>query len=154
MLGGMKFSTVVALGGKTATGLVVPEEIVVGLGSGKQPKVRVRIGSHTYRTTIFARGGQFLLALSAENREAAGVAAGDQVEIEIQLDSEPREVAVPADLDRALKADPAVSEFFVGLAYTHRKEWVRWVEDAKKPETRLARIERTVAELREGKRTH
>jgi uncharacterized protein YdeI (YjbR/CyaY-like superfamily) len=91
--------------------------------------------------------------LSADNRAAAGVAAGEQVEVEIQADTAPREVTVPADLADALAHDSRAQHFFDALSYTHRKEWVRWVEEAKKPETRQARIETAVAASRAGKRT-
>ena len=102
----MKFRTVVLLNGKTATGLQVPDEIVTALGSGQRPKVRLTIGGHTYRTTVARMGGRFLVALNAENRQAAGVAAGDQVDVEIELDDAPREVEVPTDLAAALDQDP------------------------------------------------
>jgi uncharacterized protein YdeI (YjbR/CyaY-like superfamily) len=97
-------------------------------------------------------GGRFLVPLAAENREAAGVAAGDQIVVDIDNDTAPREVDLPADLAAAM--DEAVRATYDGLSFTHRKEWVRWVEEAKKPETRAARIEKTVAGLREGKKTH
>jgi hypothetical protein len=150
----VRFRTTVLLGGKTATGMVVPDDVIAALDSGRQPSVRITIGGHAYRTTVASRGGQFLLPLSAENREAAGVAAGDEVDVDIELDTAPREVTVPDDLAEALGADRAAQQFFDGLSYTHRKEWVRWVEDAKKAETRQARIAKTVDGLRAGKRTH
>jgi uncharacterized protein YdeI (YjbR/CyaY-like superfamily) len=98
-------------------------------------------------------GGRFLIPLSAENRTGAGVATGDQVDVDIALDSGPREVAVPADLAAALAQDEEARASFDGLSYTHRKEWVRWIEEAKKAETRAARLTKTVESLREGKRT-
>ena len=94
----MKFHSVVQLGGKTATGIPVPEEVVTSLGSSKRPPVRVTINGHTYRSTLASRGGQFMLPISAENRASAGVAAGDEVEVDIELDTAPREVTVPPDL--------------------------------------------------------
>jgi uncharacterized protein YdeI (YjbR/CyaY-like superfamily) len=97
-------------------------------------------------------GGRYLVPLSAENRTAAGVAAGDEVDVDIVADDAPREVSVPADLDAALTGPARAA--YDGLSYSHRKEWVRWVEEAKKPETRTARIERTVADLAAGKKTH
>jgi uncharacterized protein YdeI (YjbR/CyaY-like superfamily) len=84
-----------------------------------------------------------------ENREAAGVAAGDQISVDIEPDAAPREVTLPPDLEAAL--DDQARATYDGLSYTHRKEWVRWVEEAKKPETRAGRIEKTVAALREGR---
>jgi hypothetical protein len=149
----MRFQAVVELGGKTATGLRVPDEVVEGLGGGKRAAVRVRVGGHTYRTTVARMGGRFLVPLSAENRAAAGVAAGDAVEVEIELDTAPRTVEVPADLAAALAGEEAARAYFDGLAYTHRKEWVRWVEEAKRPETRARRVASTVEQLRAGRPT-
>jgi hypothetical protein len=148
----MRFRTTVELGGKTATGLHVPDDVVAGLGGGLRPAVAVTIGPHTYRTTVASMGGRFMIPLSAENRTAAGVVAGDEVDVDIVADTAPREVSVPPDLAAAL--DPDARAIFDGLAYTHRKEWVRWVEEAKKPETRTVRIAKTVEGLRAGHRTH
>ncbi len=148
----MKFRATVELGGKTATGIEVPEDVVAALGPGKRPAVRVTIAGHTYRTTVERMGGRFLVPLSAENRTAAGVAAGDQIDVGIEADAGPREVEVPADLAKALAQDDAARATFDGLSYTHRKEWVRWVEEAKKAETRATRLAKTVESLRAGKR--
>src|SRR5213082_852504 len=128
----MRFRATVELGGKTATGIEVPEDVVAELGSGSRPPVTVTIGGHTYRTTVASMGGRFMIPLSAENRTAAGVAAGDEVDVDVVADTAPREVTVTDDLAAAFDHD--VRAIFDGLAYTHRKEWVRWVEDAKKPE--------------------
>jgi hypothetical protein len=147
----MRFRTTVELGGKTATGMQVPDEVVEALGAGKRPAVSITVGGHTYRTTVATMGGRFLVPLSADNRAAAGVAAGDEVDVEIALDTAPRDVPLPDDLRAALDDDAV--RFFDGLAPSHRKEWVRWVEDAKKPETRAVRIAKTAEALRTGKRT-
>jgi Bacteriocin-protection, YdeI or OmpD-Associated/Domain of unknown function (DUF1905) len=149
----LSFRTTVELGGKTATGLQVPDDIVSALGGGRRPAVRVTIGSYTYRTTVASMGGRYLVPLSAEHRAAAGVAAGDEVDVTIEADTEAREVPVPDDLSAALDHDDAARRFFDGLAYTHRKEWVRWVEDAKRPETRERRLEATLDALRSGRRS-
>ena len=146
----MEFRTTVELGGKTATGLRVPDDVVEALGAGKRPPVVVTLGGYTYRTTVAQMGGAYFVPLAAEHREPAGVAAGDEVDVRIELDSAPRETALPDDLDAAL--DDAARTHFHSLAPSHRKEWVRWVEEAKKPETRTARIEKTAAALREGKK--
>ncbi len=147
------FRTTVELGGKTATGLQVPDEIVRNLGTGKRPAVRVTVGKHTYRTTVGSMGGRFLVPLSADNRAAAGVAAGQQVDVTIEADTAPRDVTVPDDLVRALADDRDASRFFETLAFSHRKEWVRWIDDAKKPETRAKRVQTTLDALRLGKRS-
>jgi hypothetical protein len=149
----MKFRATVEPGGKTATGIEVPEKVVAALGSGSRPPVTVTVGGHSYRTTIARMGGRFLVPVSAENRTAAGVAAGDDVDVDIEPDTAPREVELPADLTEALTRDEAVRATFDGLSYTHRKEWVRWVEEAKKADTRAARLAKTVEALRTGKRT-
>jgi len=148
----MKFRATVELGGKTATGIEVPEDVVAALGSGNRPPVTVTMGGHTYRTTVARMGGRFLIGLSAENRTAAGVAAGDQIDVEIEPDAEPRQVEVPADLAEALAHDHTARANFDGLSYTHRKEWVRWIEEAKKAETRATRLAKTVESLHAGKR--
>ena len=149
----MKFLGTVELGGKTATGIEVPDEVVSALGSGRRPAVTIAIGGHSYRTTVAVMGGRFLVPLGAENRTAAGVAAGDRVDVDIELDTDVREVELPPDLVDALRNEVDARRFFDGLAFTHRKEWVRWITEARKPETRATRLEKTVAALREGRRT-
>jgi hypothetical protein len=148
----MRFESMVELGGKTATGIPVPDEVVAALGDSKRPAVTITVNGYAYRTTAVRMGGRFLVPLSAEHREAAGVAAGDDVTVDIALDTATREVTLPADLESAM--DDRSRAAYDGLSYTHRKEWVRWVEEAKKPETRAARVAKTVAGLREGRRTH
>ena len=148
----MRFESTVELGGKTATGIQVPDEVIEALGTSKRPPVTITINGYTYRTTAVRMGGSFYVPLAAENREAAGVAAGDAITVDIENDTAPREVTLPDDLAAAM--DDAARTAYDGLSYTHRKEWVRWVEEAKKPETRTTRIEKTVAGLREGKKTH
>jgi hypothetical protein len=150
----MRFRTEVLREGKTATGLQVPDEVVAELGAGKRPAVRITINSYSYRTTAMSMGGRYMVPLAAEHRDAAAVSAGEKIDVEIELDTEVREVVVPSDLAAALAAQPSVQAFFDQLSFTHRKEWVRWIEDAKKPETRQLRLTKTVDELREGRRTH
>lgn len=150
----MRFRAPVELGGKTATGIQVPDDVVLALAGGKRPAVQVTVGGHTYRTTIASMGGRFLVPLSSENRTAAGVAAGDEVEVDIALDTAPREITVPADLAGALAEDDRAQQTFDALAHSHRKEWVRWIEEAKKADTRSSRITKAVSALSEGKKTH
>ncbi|MCU1374621.1 MAG: hypothetical protein JWO68_1907 [Actinomycetia bacterium] len=147
----MRFRSTVLLGGKTATGIPVPDEVVEALGSGKKPAVSITVGGHTYRTTVATMGGRFMVPLSAENRAAAGVAAGDEVDLEIELDTAPRDVVVPADFDAALDGDAAARTFFDGLSYSNRLRHVLAIEGAKAPETRQRRIDKAVASLAEGK---
>ncbi len=150
-MAGMRFRTKVLLSGRTATGVEVPAKVVEGLGSGKRPAVRVTINGHTYRSTVAVMGGTFMLGISAEVRAAAGIAAGDRVDVDLELDTAPREVTVPPDLAKALKADAKAKGFFDGLSYS-RKSWhVLSIEGAKTPETRARRIEKSIGMLREGR---
>src|SRR5215211_2705924 len=125
----MDFRTTVVLAGVTATGLQVPDDVVERLGAGKRPPVKVTVGGYTYRTTVAPMGGSFWVPLAAEHREAAGVSADEEVDVSIELDTEPRQVVLPEDLASAM--DDAARTTFDGLAYSHQKEWVRWVEEAK-----------------------
>ncbi|MCU1379602.1 MAG: hypothetical protein JWN29_2585 [Acidimicrobiales bacterium] len=147
----MRFRSTVELGGKTATGIPVPDEVVDALASGKKPAVRITVGAHTYRTTVASMGGRFMVPLSAENRTAAGVAAGDDVDADIELDTEPREVTVPADFASALDGDGEARRCFDGLSYSNRLRHVLAVEGAKTAETRQRRIDKAVGSLREGR---
>ncbi len=148
----MRFRTTIQLEGKTATGFRVPVEVVDELGQGKKrPPVRVTIGPHTYRSTIAAYGDIYMLPLSAENRTAAGVSAGDEVEVDLELDTAPREIAVPDDLAAALRSEPDAARAFDALSYSNKSYWVLSVEGAKTAETRTRRIEKAIATLREGR---
>ena len=130
-----------------ATGLPVPAEAVAALGTKKKPAVKVSLAGYTYRSTVAAYGEVYMLPLSAEHRQAAGVKAGDQVEVTIELDLEPRTVDIPADLATALAEKPGATAAFDALSYTMRKEYVRQVETAKAQETRQRRIAKIVASL-------
>lgn len=147
----MRFRATIQLEGKTATGIRVPPEVVADLGHGKRPPVRVTIGGRTHRSTVAVHGDVFMLPLSAENRAAAGVAAGDDVDVDVDLDVELREVTVPPDFTDALDRDADARRFFDGLSYTSRRRFVLSVEDAKTAETRLRRIAKGVEALREGR---
>jgi antitoxin component of MazEF toxin-antitoxin module len=147
----MKFRATIELDGKTATGIRVPEEVMTALGSGKRPAVKVTIGEHTYRTTVGTMGGIAKIPISADNRKKAGVEAGDKVDLEIELDTAPREVDVPADLAESLARDDAAKTFFEGLTPSQKKAYVTWVESAKKAETRERRVAEATQALREGR---
>ena len=127
-----------------AMGIEVPPDVVEGFSAGKRPKVTVTLKGYTYRSTVAVMGGKFLLPLAKEHREKAGVAGGDKVEVTLQLDTAPREVDVPKDFATALKKAGA-REAFDKLAFTHRKEHVRAIEEAKAAETRRRRIEKAIA---------
>ena len=147
----MKFQSVIELGGKTATGFEVPADVVTKLGKGKKPAVNVTIGNHTYRSTVAVMDGRFMLPLSAENRQAAGVVAGDKVEVEVALDTEPRTVELPADFEKALVKDKVAQQTFERLSYSMQRSHVLSIEGAKTLETRQRRIDKAVATLREGR---
>lgn len=146
-----RFRATVDLNGKTATGIRVPATIVTALGSGKRVAVQVTINGYTYRSTVTPMGGEYLIPVSGEIRTAAGVAAGDEVDVELELDTAVREVTVPADLARALGRDADARRFFEGLSYTNKRGYVTWVEGAKKAETRERRVSDAIAKLRQGR---
>lgn len=147
----MKYHGTLHPTGKTTTGFIIPDEMVEQLGGGKRPPVKVTIGSHTWRNTIASMGGQFWLGVSAENRAAANVAAGDEVDVEIELDTAPRELEVPADFAAALDAVPEARAFFDGISYSNRRWHVMNIDGAKTDETRQKRIAKSVEMLREGR---
>ena len=148
--GPFKFRTTLLGAGKTATGIEVPPQVVEALGSHKRPPVKVTInGHHTYRSTVAVMGGRFMIGVSAQNREAARVAAGDKVNVELQLDAQPREVSVPPDFRRALKGE--AKRHFDGLSYSKKRFLVENIEGAKSDETRQRRIDKAVSALREGR---
>jgi hypothetical protein len=147
----MKFRATVELGGKTATGIRVPPKVVAALGSGKRPPVRVTINGYTYRNTVAVMGGEFLLSVSADVRERAGVVAGDKVDVDIELDAQPRQVTLPPEFAKALKKDPDAKRTFDGLSYSQKQWHVLSIEGAKTEETRQRRINKSVSTLREGR---
>lgn len=147
----MRFRTTIEQSGKTATGIRVPDEVVAGLGAGKRPAVRVTIRGHTYRSTVASMGGVFMVGVSAENRASAGVAGGDEVDVDIELDTAPREVTVPSDFAKALNRDAAAKRTFDGLSYSQKQWHVLSIEGARAAETRQRRIAKSVGTLREGR---
>jgi hypothetical protein len=111
-----KFRTKILTAGNTATGMRIPDELVEALGTGKRPSVRITINGHTYHSTVAVMGGRFMVGVSAEAREGAGVAGGDVVDVDIALDSAPRSVEMPAELKKALKSQPKAAEYFAALS--------------------------------------
>jgi hypothetical protein len=148
----MRFATKVELGGKTATGLPVPAAVVDALGGGGRAQVRVTINGHTYPSSVARRGERYLIPLSADNREAAGVQAGEDVVVELVLDTSARESAIPDDLAAALADAPDARERFEALTPTQRGYFAASVTEAKKPETRARRVEKAIASLRAGRK--
>jgi Bacteriocin-protection, YdeI or OmpD-Associated/Domain of unknown function (DUF1905) len=143
----MKFRATIQLAGKTATGVDVPDDIVAALGGGNRPAVRVSLAGYSYQTTVARMGGVFKFPVSAAVREASGVAAGDEVDVEIELDEAPREVAVPPELAKALKRAPEAKRAFEKLSYTNQKRHALAIEGAKTAETRQRRLDKIIAEL-------
>lgn len=144
----MRFRSIILLGGKTATGIPVPEEIVTALNSSRRPAVTVTINGYTYRSTITSMGGEFMLLVSAENREKANVAAGDEVEVE--LDTARREVKIPSKFAAALENNATALQFFDGLSYSKKQQYLIPIEQAKTDKTRQRRIEKAINLLQEG----
>jgi len=147
----MRFHTTILQGDKTATGIRIPDEIMTGLGAGKKPPVRITINGHSYRSTVATVDGRPMVGISAENRAGAGVAGGDAVDVDIELDSAPRQVTVPADFAKALDAEPAARRTFDGLSYSNQSWHTLQIDGAKSEETRQRRIARSVDALREGR---
>jgi len=148
----MKFRGPLLQSGKTATGFEVPADVVAGLASGKKPAVNVTInGSYTYRSSVSTMGGKFMLPVSAEHRAGAGIAAGDQVEVNLELDDKPREVVVPEDLSAALDADPIARTYFEGLSYSNKLRHVLAIDGAKAADTRARRVARSVELFHDGR---
>lgn len=147
----MRFQTTILQGDKTATGIRVPDDVVEALRAGKRPKVTVTINGYTYRSSIAVMGGDFMVGVSAENRAGAGVAGGDEVDVDIELDTAPRVVAVPPDFAAALDADPAARRLFDALSYSNQSWHVYQLEAAKSDETRQRRIAKSVDALRDGR---
>jgi hypothetical protein len=147
----MRFQTTILQSDKTATGIRVPPEVVEALGAGKRPKVRVTIRGYTYRSSVAVMGGDYMIGVSAENRAGAGVAGGDEVDVDIELDTAPRVITEPADFGAALDAEPEARRTFDGLSYSNKSWHVLQVDGAKTDETRQRRIAKSVAALREGR---
>jgi Bacteriocin-protection, YdeI or OmpD-Associated/Domain of unknown function (DUF1905) len=146
----MKFKTTIFQTGNN-TGIVVPETIIEKLNAGKKPAVTVTLNKYTYRSTVAVMGGQFLIPLSAEHRKNAKVAGGDSLEINLELDTEPRTVELPADLKKALDKNATARKNFEAWAPSKKKALVLSITDAKTEETRLKRIEKALASLMGGK---
>jgi hypothetical protein len=147
----MRFRTTLLTTGKTAAGFVVPAEVMDTLASGKKPAVRVTINGHTYRSSVGTIEGRPMVGVSAEHRAAAGVEGGQEIDVDLELDSAPRTVEVPADFAAALAPFPEARAFYDGLNYSERRWFVLGIEDAKTPETRQRRIEKAVERLRSGR---
>jgi hypothetical protein len=150
-MGSLKFETTLAPRGPAAA-IVLDDDQVAAVGEGaKRFPVRATINGCELRLSVARMRGEFLLGLSKEARARAGVQAGDTVQVELELDTAPREVEVPERLAQALASDPQARSRFEALAFTHRKEFARWVAEAKRPETQERRVTQTLTMLRAGR---
>jgi hypothetical protein len=147
----MKIRALLEQNGKTAVGFSIPEDVVLALGKGKRPPVNVTINGYTYRSTVAPMGGAYMVGVSAENRAAAGVKGGETHDIELTLDSAPREVELPEDFAAALAADPEAGRTFDALSPSNKGYHTALIAGAKSDETRRRRIEKQVAALHDGR---
>jgi hypothetical protein len=149
-MGAIQFKTRLQPRGN-ACAVVLDDDQVAAVGEGPKrfPVVAV-VNGYTWRTSVARMGGEFLVGLSREVREGAGVGTNDEVEVSLELDTAPREVEVPAALAAALADDPEAAALFERLAFTHRKEFARWVAEAKREETRQRRVQQAVEMIRAG----
>jgi len=147
----MRFRTTILQTGKTTAGIEVPPEVVEALGAGKRPPVRVTLNGYTYRNTVAVMGGTSMISVSSEHRAASGLKGGDIVDVDLELDTAPREVSVPPELDAALDAEPAARATFDRLSYSNKSWHALQVEGARTDETRQRRIAKSIAALRDGR---
>ena len=140
------FKTVILQVGNN-TGIEVPPSIVEKLGAGKKPPVVVGIKKFTYRSTIATMGGKFLIPVSAAIREQAGVKGGEALEVRLELDDQPREVALPSDFEKLLNKHPEAKKFFETLSYSNKQRHVLPIGQAKTDETRQRRIDKAISDL-------
>lgn len=146
------FRTKLLKGDGDTTGFVIPDKVVEALGQGKRPKVTVTInGGFSYPNTVAVMGGKYMIGISKERRKLAGVVGGETIEVTLELDDKPRVMEVPTDLKRALDADQAAKAYFATLSYSNQRKHIDPINDAKSPETRARRIEKSVALFRQGK---
>jgi hypothetical protein len=147
----MRFRTTILGTGKTAAGIQVPADVVDALGPSRKPAVVVTINGYSYRSTVATMGGVFMIGVSNDVRKSAGVAAGETVDVDLELDTAPREVVVPSDVAAALDRDPDARRFFDGLSYSNKRRILLPIEDAKTPETRQRRLDKSLSALHDGR---
>ena len=131
----------------------LPADVVESLGAGKRPAVRVTVNGYTHRTRVSVYGGRYYVAFRKDVRNAAGLDPGSEVDLSVELDEAPREVTLPPDFAAALAADAEARAVYDGLSFTHRKEYVNWLEGAKRPETRQRRLAEATTLLKSGRKT-
>ena len=146
------FRTELLKGDGDTTGFVIPDKVVEAMGQGKRPKVTVTInGKFSYPNTVAVMGGQYMIGISKERRKLAGVSGGEMIEVTLELDTTPRAMEVPRDLQKALDKDEAARAFFAALSYSNQRRHIDPINDARTPETRARRIERSVTLFHDGK---
>jgi len=145
----MKFRTTLQWFGENNTGIEAPKVILTAPGRGRRVKVVATVNGYMYRTSVTPAYGKILMPFSSEHREASGLSGGEEIQVDLIPDDAPRGVEVPADLAAALAGAPEAGTFLAGLSYTHKRAYVLWIEDAKKPETRSARVAKAVEMLSE-----
>ncbi len=133
------------------TGIVVPLEMVEKLGGGKKPAVNVTVNGFAYRGSIATMAGQSMISFSSDKRAATGLKGGDAIAVTLELDEAPRVMEVPEDLQAALNRDKAAKAYFATLSYSNQRRHIEPINDAKTPETRARRIEKSVALFHDGK---
>jgi uncharacterized protein DUF1905/bacteriocin resistance YdeI/OmpD-like protein len=143
-----RFRTKLLAAGKTAAGVEVPEKVVLGLGSTKRPLVKVTINGYTYRSAIAPMGGTYMLGVSNDVRAHTGVVPGQMIDVEVELDTEKREVAVPPELAKALAKDATAKKYFEGLSYSRKIALTGPIANGKTPETRERNLAKAMAELK------
>lgn len=147
----MRFSAELESTGKNTAGFEVPGKVVEGLGGGGHPKVSVTVDGFTFRTSIARMGGRYLLGVSADRRAESGLEPGRVFDVDVELDTAPREVELPDDLATALAEDAQAKTFWDTLTHSKQSWHVHQVTSAKKAETRTARVEKSIAMLRDGR---
>jgi hypothetical protein len=145
----IRYHTTLERFGGSNTGIEVPEEILAALGRGRRVKVVATVNGYKYRTSVAPAMGRILMPFSSAHRAASGISGGDEIDVELVPDDALREVEIPADLAAALEGQPDARAFFDGLSFTNQRLYTLWIEDAKKAETRTARVEKAVAMLSE-----
>ncbi|MDQ3994644.1 MAG: YdeI/OmpD-associated family protein [Actinomycetota bacterium] len=146
-----RFETVLRPTGKTVTVIDIPFDVPATFGARRVP-VRGTVNGVEFRTTLMPMHGEYCMIVNRHLRARAGIAAGETIRVELERDDEPRSLDPPDDLREALARDPEAWRFFDGLSYTHRKEYVEWIDEAKRDETRRRRIDQAVAMLRDAKK--
>lgn len=143
-----RFRTKVLAAGKTAAGVEVPEKVVLGLGSTKRPMVKATINGYTYRSSIARMGGRFMLSVSNDVRSRTGVVPGETIDIDVELDTDKRDVEVPPELAKALAKDAKAKKYFESLSYSRKYALAAPISNGKTPETRQRNLAKALANLK------